>query len=193
VATRIRVGCRCGRSTASSTFSSTNIKLSSPKPILPEGAVHIGIGVPGRGWNKRSQAHRSAKAEAQPVRQKSGIERTPKIEPKATQLITPVARLKCLRKRFLPALLQDRFSRDAGIAERKPAAVYLQKLEDIGVLTSVKAGRERIFLNPKHLDLLRGAGRVICPKNRLFWTDIQDMSKTWTHRLGVTDGYNVVD
>jgi len=36
------------------------------------------------------------------------------------------------------------------------AAVYLQRLEDIGVLKSVKAGRERIFLNPKLLNLLRG-------------------------------------
>jgi len=45
---------------------------------------------------------------------------------------------------------------EAGIAERKTVAVYLQKLEDIGVLKSVKAGRERIFLNPKLLDLLRG-------------------------------------
>jgi len=45
---------------------------------------------------------------------------------------------------------------DAEIAERKTAAVYLQRLEDIGVLRSVKAGRERIFLNPKLLDLLRG-------------------------------------
>ncbi len=45
---------------------------------------------------------------------------------------------------------------EAGLAERKTAAVYLQKLEDIGVLKSVKAGRERIFLNPKLLDLLRG-------------------------------------
>ena len=45
---------------------------------------------------------------------------------------------------------------DAGIAERKTAAVYLQRLEDIGILRSVKAGRERIFLNPKLLDLLRG-------------------------------------
>jgi hypothetical protein len=45
---------------------------------------------------------------------------------------------------------------DAEIAERKTAAVYLRRLEDIGVLKSVKAGRERIFLNPKLLDLLRG-------------------------------------
>ena len=45
---------------------------------------------------------------------------------------------------------------EAGIAERKTAAVYLQRLEDIGVLKSVKAGRERIFLNPKLLNLLRG-------------------------------------
>jgi predicted transcriptional regulator len=45
---------------------------------------------------------------------------------------------------------------EADIAERKTAAVYLQKLEEVGVLKSVKVGRERIFLNPKLLNLLRG-------------------------------------
>lgn len=44
---------------------------------------------------------------------------------------------------------------EAGIAERKTAAGYLpQKLEDIGVLKPVKAGRQRIFLNPKSLELI---------------------------------------
>lgn len=44
----------------------------------------------------------------------------------------------------------------ADIAERKTAAVYLKKLEEVGVLKSVRVGRERIFLNPKLLNLLRG-------------------------------------
>lgn len=43
---------------------------------------------------------------------------------------------------------------DANLAERKTASSYLQELERIGVLKSHKVGRERIFVNPRLLDLL---------------------------------------
>lgn len=43
---------------------------------------------------------------------------------------------------------------EAGLAERKTASVYLQKLEEIGVLESVKIGREKIYLNPGLIKLL---------------------------------------
>jgi predicted transcriptional regulator len=42
----------------------------------------------------------------------------------------------------------------ADLAERKTASVYLQKLEEIGVLNSAKIGREKIYLNPALVKLL---------------------------------------
>jgi Fic family protein len=43
---------------------------------------------------------------------------------------------------------------DAGIAQRQQASVYLKKLADMGILEERKAGREKIFVNPKLLHLL---------------------------------------
>jgi Fic family protein len=43
---------------------------------------------------------------------------------------------------------------DAGIAERKTAAVYLRELEKAGILRSQKSGREVLFLNVKLFQLL---------------------------------------
>ena len=43
---------------------------------------------------------------------------------------------------------------DAGIAERKTAAVYLRELEKAGILRSHKSGREVLFLNVKLFQLL---------------------------------------
>jgi Fic family protein len=43
---------------------------------------------------------------------------------------------------------------DAGIAKRQTAAEYLQNLEEIGVLESRKAGREKVFIHPALVKLL---------------------------------------
>jgi Fic family protein len=43
---------------------------------------------------------------------------------------------------------------DAGIAERKTAAVYLREAEKAGILRSHKSGREVLFLNVKLFQLL---------------------------------------
>ena len=43
---------------------------------------------------------------------------------------------------------------DAGIAKRQTASVYLKQLTDIGVLNEVKAGREKLFINPRLMRLL---------------------------------------
>ncbi|HZC17246.1 MAG TPA: Fic family protein [Caulobacteraceae bacterium] len=43
---------------------------------------------------------------------------------------------------------------DAGIAQRQSASVYLKTLVGIGVLEEMKAGRERLFINPALLRLL---------------------------------------
>lgn len=43
---------------------------------------------------------------------------------------------------------------EAGIAKRQTAAVYLRQLADVGVLEEVKAGREKLFINPRLMRLL---------------------------------------
>lgn len=43
---------------------------------------------------------------------------------------------------------------DAGIAQRQTAAVYLKELVRAGVLQEVKAGREKLFINPRLMRLL---------------------------------------
>ncbi|NMG74743.1 Fic family protein [Aromatoleum diolicum] len=46
---------------------------------------------------------------------------------------------------------------DAGIAQRQTASIYLKQLADIGLLKEVKAGREKLFINPQLLQTLRTA------------------------------------
>jgi predicted transcriptional regulator len=41
------------------------------------------------------------------------------------------------------------------VAQRQTASVYLQKLEEIGILQSQKVGRDTLYLNPALLDILR--------------------------------------
>ena len=43
---------------------------------------------------------------------------------------------------------------DQGIARRETASHYLNALSDVGVLSKVAVGRERLFLNPRLVDLL---------------------------------------
>ena len=49
---------------------------------------------------------------------------------------------------------KGRFLVEAGIAERKTAAVYLKELERIGILEAKKVGREILYLNSRLYDLL---------------------------------------
>jgi hypothetical protein len=51
----------------------------------------------------------------------------------------------------------------AGIAKRQTASVYLRSLVDIGVLREVEAGREKLFLHPKFLDLLLSDAHTFAP------------------------------
>lgn len=44
---------------------------------------------------------------------------------------------------------------EAGLAKRQTASVYLKQLTDIGILREHKVGREKIFLNPAFIDLLK--------------------------------------
>jgi Fic family protein len=44
---------------------------------------------------------------------------------------------------------------EAGLAKRQTASTYLKALADIGVLREHKMGREKVFLNPAFIDLLK--------------------------------------
>jgi Fic family protein len=44
---------------------------------------------------------------------------------------------------------------EAGLAKRQTASVYLKELTAIGILREHKMGREKIFLNPAFMDLLK--------------------------------------
>lgn len=44
---------------------------------------------------------------------------------------------------------------EAGLAKRQTASVYLKRLAAIGILREHKIGREKIFLNPAFIDLLK--------------------------------------
>jgi Fic family protein len=48
-----------------------------------------------------------------------------------------------------------RFLEQRGIAKRQTAAVYLKALEDIGLLQSLKVGREVYYLNVPLLAILK--------------------------------------
>jgi len=43
---------------------------------------------------------------------------------------------------------------EKGIAKRQTASVYLKQLAEIGVLKEVSSGKEKLFLNPKLMDLM---------------------------------------
>lgn len=49
---------------------------------------------------------------------------------------------------------------ESGIAKRQTASVYLKELSDIGVLKEVKAGREKLFINPRLMTLLTAERRA---------------------------------
>jgi Fic family protein len=51
----------------------------------------------------------------------------------------------------------------AGLSKRQTASVYLRALAEIGVLREVEAGREKLFLHPKFLDLLLSDAYTFTP------------------------------
>ncbi|WP_308366114.1 MULTISPECIES: hypothetical protein [unclassified Microbulbifer] len=43
---------------------------------------------------------------------------------------------------------------DVGIAQRQTASSYLKKLAEIGVLNEIQAGKEKLFVHPKLMQLV---------------------------------------
>lgn len=54
---------------------------------------------------------------------------------------------------------------DAGIAKRQTASEYLKKLVEIGVLIEHQAGKEKLFIHPRLLDLFRQDDNSFKPYN----------------------------
>ena len=52
---------------------------------------------------------------------------------------------------------------DKGIGQRQAASRYLQDLVGAGVLREVVAGREKLFIHPKLMQLLTRDGNEITP------------------------------
>ena len=52
---------------------------------------------------------------------------------------------------------------EAGIARRATASKYLKALCDAGVLREIKAGRDKLFIHPKYLELLKGEANAYRP------------------------------
>jgi len=55
---------------------------------------------------------------------------------------------------------------EAGIAKRQTASQYLKQLVEIGVLAELEAGREKLFVHPKLLQLLTRDGNELTPYGR---------------------------
>jgi hypothetical protein len=44
---------------------------------------------------------------------------------------------------------------EAGIVKKKTAGVYLARLEEIGLMKSIKAGKEKLFIHQRLFDILK--------------------------------------
>jgi Fic family protein len=55
---------------------------------------------------------------------------------------------------FHHAYVKNKFLEEANIAKRQTASTYLKSLEEIGILTGVKYGRENYYINRRLLNLL---------------------------------------
>ena len=71
-----------------------------------------------------------------------------------TQLPSKIYSKELIELTFVQPYCKIAFVVEAGIAQRQTAARYLQALEKIGVLSSVKLGREKYYVNPGLIDVL---------------------------------------
>lgn len=67
---------------------------------------------------------------------------------------------KIYRKEFIELLFEQPYSKIEFVVEklnveRKAASRYLKKMEEIGILTSQKIGRENVFVNTKLIEILK--------------------------------------
>ncbi len=67
---------------------------------------------------------------------------------------------KIYRKELIELLFEQPYSKIDFVVqklkvERKAASRYLKSLEKIGILTSVKIGREKIYINTKLIEILK--------------------------------------
>lgn len=86
---------------------------------------------------------------------------------KATEFVRAHAS-KIYSRELVDALFVQPYSRiqnlvDGDIAKRQTAAAYLNQLADIGMLTDIKVGREKLFLHPNFVRLLTSDDHVVLP------------------------------
>jgi len=67
---------------------------------------------------------------------------------------------KIYRKELVELLFEQPYSKIEFVVkklnvERKAASRYLKKMENIGIITSEKIGRESIYINKKLIEILR--------------------------------------
>jgi Fic family protein len=56
---------------------------------------------------------------------------------------------------FQQPYCKRKFLEEAGIVKKKTAGIYLSKLEEMGIMRSIKAGKEKLFIHQQLLDLLK--------------------------------------
>lgn len=77
-----------------------------------------------------------------------------------TALIVQARLPRIYSRELIDVIFEQPYSRirhvvEAGIVERQAASRYLKALVGCGILREEKAGREKLFLHPKLLNLLR--------------------------------------
>jgi Fic family protein len=56
---------------------------------------------------------------------------------------------------FRQPYCKRKFLEEAGIVKKKTAGVYLARLEEIGLMKSIKAGKEKLFIHQRLFDILK--------------------------------------
>jgi Fic family protein len=56
---------------------------------------------------------------------------------------------------FRQPYCKRKFLEEAGIVKKKTAGVYLSRLEKIGLMKSVKVGKEKLFIHQRLFDILK--------------------------------------
>jgi Fic family protein len=56
---------------------------------------------------------------------------------------------------------------EAGIAKRQTASVYLKQLQDLGMLSEIRVGREKVFIHPNFVRLLKSDDHPVLAYGRI--------------------------
>lgn len=70
--------------------------------------------------------------------------------------------------RLVDVIFEQPYSRigslvDRGIAKRQTASTYLKKLSEAGILEEMSFGKDKLFIHPKLMDLLKSPAHQFVP------------------------------